>query len=233
MAWEARQQETSVLIGIPHIGQVSTQWALNFALLERPAGTVHNFARGTPWDIARQQLAEAALKSSAKYLLFWDSDNLVPPDALRRLMSHNLPIVSALYYRRHEPVTPAMWNLVPPEPKCSTCGQPVKAKGKYVPITNWPEGNPLVECDVIGLGFCLISRRVLERLDEKFPNEPWFLWTQGRRGIKEEDYLSEDFYFMERCAEVGFKPIVDTGVLSKHIGDVVFGEGGKIVKPEV
>jgi hypothetical protein len=57
-------------------------------------------------DYNRNQLVSAALKSPATHLLFIDTDMIVPPDSLPRLINHNKDIVAATYVGRSEPHFP-------------------------------------------------------------------------------------------------------------------------------
>ncbi len=210
---------------------VSTAWALAFARLRHPPSTIYSFHRGSPIDVSRNSIVDKFLETGAKWLLFMDTDNLPPEDGLERLMSHNLPIVSGLYYRRHvdRPGTaphPAMWKLVPEgaEMTCPACGAKHTVKpGKYQPILN-PPPNMLVEADAIGMGFCLIHRRVFEKVPR-----PWFRWSLGWV----EPGVSEDFAACELFRDHGFKILVDTGCRVGHVTDLIVDGEGRIASPGV
>jgi len=229
VAWE--RPRTEVCIGIIHTGACSMAWAINFARLRHPPGTIYSLHRGSPFDVARNSIVDRFLDSGAKFLFFLDSDVLPPDNALERLMSHNLPIVSGLYYRRHierpgKPPHPCMWKIVPPnvEMTCPTCAQKFRTKeGKYQPILN-PPRNALVEVDAVGAGCLLIHRRVFEKLER-----PYFRWTLGWV----EPGVSEDLYFCERARDAGFRILVDTGVRCGHLGEQVVDGEGRVVSPGV
>ncbi len=56
---------------------------------------------------ARNRIVAAARELQAGAILFLDSDLVFPPDALTRLLAHDLPVVCATYARRtppHDPV---------------------------------------------------------------------------------------------------------------------------------
>jgi hypothetical protein len=100
-----------------------------------------------------------------------ESDNIMPEDGLERLISLGLPIVSAIYFRRHapppEPVTkmfPAMWKRAEkPQPG-----------GVYAPIIEFPKG--LIEVDVVGCGALLVKDVVFHRI-RQLPNKEFTLAT--------------------------------------------------------
>jgi hypothetical protein len=116
-------------------------------------------------------LVDTMLAQGCKYIMFLDSDNILGENDLERLIAHNLPIVSALYFRRHapppEPVTrmhPAIWKRAEkPQPG-----------GVYAPIIEFPAG--LIEVDVIGVGACLVKDIVFKRI-RQLPNKEFTLAT--------------------------------------------------------
>jgi len=234
MAWARRGPR--VVIGVPHTGSVPVEWAVAAMALEKPPHTTFIFNRGAPIDVTRELIVDEFLQGPAEWLLFFDTDVIPPRDALMRLLSHNLPIVSALYYRRHaepgRPLHPAMWRLIREgeEARCPTCGEARRLPvGRYLPITEYPKG--LVEVDAVGLGFCLIHRRVFEVVERKC-GRPFFLWTHGREKLFNAPVgVSEDFFFTAKVREAGFKVLVDTTVVCGHLGPLVVEEGGVVRSP--
>lgn len=230
MSWEVTKPP-ELVVGLIHRGQTTMEFALHFAQLYNRLALTRKFylsySRGMPYDCARNACVDDALKRNAKWLFFLDSDVIVKPDVVDRLIAHNLPIVSGLYYRRHKPVTAAAWLRAPPVQKCPSCGSEVEKKGKYNPIISYERGR-LIEVDVIGFGCVLIHRKVLERVHHP-PDDPMFIWTAGREGqLKEtiwrkgEQGTSEDFYACERIKKAGFHVFVDPNVWTPHYGEVKF-----------
>lgn len=239
MSWEAKPK-IDVVLGLVHLGNVSMEWAVAFSQLYTQLATTRRFylsySRGAPIDIARNHCVDDALRLGAEWLLFIDSDEIVSADLFDRLVSKNLPICSALYYRRHKPIHPAMWRLVPGGTvQCQTCNSlyTPRAKGKYNPVCDYPRGQ-LVECDVIGMGAVIIHRRVLEATHHP-PKEPLFSWTAQREQVVSSDVLkyaidgigtSEDFYACEKIKQAGFRIFCATDILVPH--ETVL----KVVSPE-
>jgi len=222
MAWE-RKRTPEVIIGLCHVGITTMEWSLSYRTLKHPS-CLYSFQRGVPIDVARNRIAEKCLDTGCKWLFFWDSDVLIESDTLERLMAHNLPIVSGLYYKRHphtcprcggRRITPAMWV------RAERVGRKPEPGKKYIAITKFPMGK-LVDADVIGMGCCLIHRRVLERIRELFPKKPFFYYSHGR----EKEGVSEDFSFCELAKQAGFRILVDTSVVTKHITEFkISGQG--------
>jgi len=164
--------------------------------------------QGHPIDVSRGVLVDRALVSTAEYIYFLDSDVYTYPDTLQRLLSYNVPIVSALYYRRHElPVTDEMLAYVPYTHRSlieakKKAGMPVftpaiwkdftyvdEKKNKlrsFRPILDG-EFSPgaLVEVDAVPMGCCLIKTEVFRNMPR-----PWFWWTLGRDPLMLKDDIS-------------------------------------------
>jgi len=200
MAWEHIRPRADIFVGIPHRGQVSTAWAINMLHALSPyLSRVRLFTiQGHPIDVSRDVLVERALASGAEYIYFLDSDIYTEPDTLQRLRRHDLPIVTALYYRRHElPVTDEMLAYLPERSRPIVeakrqVGMPIFTPAIWKDFTYTDEkGNKLrsfrpvldgefspgelVEADAVPMGCCLIKTEVFRQLPR-----PWFYWTLGR-----------------------------------------------------
>lgn len=230
-AWEhlTQQPEVKITIAIPHTSITHVRWAMAIRSLVIPNGTVFNLSRGHPWDITRNSLVKDAINNGSTHILFLDSDVCPPSDGLTKLLKHNLPIVSGLYYCRHRadivvpesmpipmPPTPAMWIN--------------NGQGAYNPIINWPPGS-MVQCNVIGCGFSLIHTSVFKRLDKELNrNGVYFKWTAG---LNDNNYteglpgVSEDFFFFRMVEKLGIPVYVDTSCICQHMSmsSVVDGKG--------
>ena len=126
LSWEIRNPV--LFVAIPHTGTVSMEWALSFKQLNLPAHLI-SLSRGTPWDVARNTLVKEFLDGPATYLLFLDTDVVVPAHGINELLSTDLPIVSGLYYTKTPPnPVPAMWRRTEEE-------------GVYAPVQNFNLGD--------------------------------------------------------------------------------------------
>jgi GT2 family glycosyltransferase len=163
--------------------------------------------RGQPIDLARDTLVHRMQESSAEYLFFLDSDVILPPNTVNQLISHNQDIISGVYHVRHDPITPAMWK------------ESADVPGHYNPIVGYNEGT-IIDVDAIGMGCCLIHRRVFDKLEE-----PYFKWTMDAR---QENGVSEDFYFCEQARKTGFHIYVDTSIQCTHIANANVTKAGLV-----
>jgi hypothetical protein len=144
-------------------------------------------------DLARNQLADAALQWGADYILWLDADQTFPSDALFRLAAHDVPIVGCNYAVRGERDAPE-----------STAFNIAKNENGLLRIE--PKETGLEAVDVIGMGVCLVKRVVFEALPR-----PWF---------RPFDY-GEDGYFCLQAKKAGFIPHVDHSLKVGHIDETI------------
>ncbi len=196
---------SKVLIGIPVYNTVpaacfSSQVNFLLASVKR-----HNALVGVVnvcgVDQARNIIAENFLKTDATHLLLADSDMLLPPDLIERLLSHGKDMVSALYFGRTQAVPMFMFK-----------GE----NGEYGFPAEYVEGG-LLSVDAIGLGACMIRRKVIEKVREAVGDGPMFRFVYKNR-VK---VVGEDIFFCEKVKEAGFGIFVDTALEIKHFGGFI------------
>ena len=219
-------------LGLPHTGSCSLAWAMNFKQLQLPPRVKFITLSGQPVDEARNTIVENA---EGDYIFFLDTDVLPPVDVVARLMKHNLPIVTGLYYRRSNPMQgnqpiPGIYKWFPDE-------QTPYGKGGHRAILQWRPGE-LLEVDVAGAGCLLVKREVFQKIPKSgvrdwylnhYANIPafqqippaWFYF-----GKVELNMMSEDFIFMHVARDYGFKTYCDTSVTCKHILPYAIGADG-------
>jgi GT2 family glycosyltransferase len=187
-----------VLVIVPSRGTTCIEWTFAFRNLELPEGSDAGYVYGYSVDHERNQAVAAALRGGYEWLFFIDDDVIMPPGTFAKLASHNLDIVSGLYWKRWEPIEPAM---------------------------RWDDGKEhrfrmgdLVEVDFAGAGCLLIRRNVLEKMEY-----PWFEWATSRPDLPQRERDSDDYFFCRKARKAGFKVHVDTGVRCLHVG---YGRAG-------
>jgi len=206
---EAEKMKSSVFMAILTRETVSTAWASNFKKLALPDGSGWTFIHGMPFDHARNTAVEQFLNSNFGYLFFLDDDVIPPPDVINRLCSHNIDIVSGLYFRRSQPV-----NL------------PVMLKKDEQGIAQFinqfeyeekPTSGRLVEVDFTGAGCLLIKRELFSKIRQP-KNNKYFEWRCDRLDLPFPQRLSEDYSFMEDIRQQGHKIFVDVNCRCEHVG---------------
>lgn len=207
---------------VPHTGEVSSEWCLRFKEMQMPPGSQVFMSRGMPIDVTRESMVDAALKAGFEWLFFLDSDVILPDKALENLFSHKQPLINGLYKaKKPGGFFWAAWMRT----------KDANGKEAFSPISSWT--GRLIQCDVIGTGCMLVHRNVFEKIREKFPELPLFLWTKDRNAklldkLNLPDALmrdvSEDFYFCLLAKLAGFPTIVDTDVKCGHVSVVKIDE---------
>ena len=176
-------------------------------------GGWHHFDMvGFPVETARNEITWAVLADAPDVThLFWvDSDMIFGPDALTRLLAHDLDFVGGLCFDRRHPYKPVISRYFDP-----SWGFDPKTHGW---LFDYPQ-DQVIDVDATGGAFLLVKRRVFEKIREtEGKGDPaWRKWWERKPGTG----LSEDLSFCERVQEAGFKIRVDTGIDIGHKGEVV------------
>ncbi len=151
---------------------------------------------GHDCQTARNEQAKLALAKGADYLFMVDWDIVLPKDALRNLLSHNVYICAGFYVRGKSDVGRTV----------------IVKKGSHLyddcyftdEIAEMREaGNYLVPIKAAGTGCMLVSTRVFDTIPS-----PWF-----------EFKPTEDFNFCDKVRYRGYTVHMDTRVGCGHIHD--------------
>lgn len=201
-AWECTPDTLVVILTRE---MVTMRWAASLRTINLPPNSNIRTLAGMPYDHARNVGCEEALAKGFQWLFFLDDDVVMPPDGIHILKASNLPLVSGLYYRRHDPITPVAIAVTP--------------QGSQW-ITGYERGK-LFPADYVGAGCLLIHRSVLERMPS-----PWFEWWRDHKDRPENEQLSEDFAFCYKAKKLGFQAYVDTRVECLHAGISAAGPEG-------
>jgi len=166
------------------------------------------------------------------WILFIDSDMVWQPQAMKVLIEtrdkFDLDIVSGLCFQRSDPYQPTLYKEAK---RASIPGVDANWSG-YTFMERWPE-NAAVEVDATGMAFCLVHKRVFDRILKHKLGE-WVLDGFGtfeeRRSqvpapfFRWEGEFGEDFLFCREAKEAGCKVFVDTAVKIGHVGDQIITE---------
>jgi len=179
---------------------------------------------------ARNMVVRRFLASHAQWAWWLDSDCLPPIgnadwfrkksrsdaltqqqcglDALDRLLSHNYPMVGAVYAARTAGAQMIIQPDIDPRSRSDQETADKIRKGQL---------HGLINVEWLGLGCTLIHRRVFEGIAKYSAQNP-----DGRKGELEffhtEGSKGEDVGFCERAALAGFKPKLDCDLVVGHLG---------------
>ena len=101
------------LIAVPCMDQVAAPFAQSLATMKTVGDCIYDFNIGSLIYDARNRLSADAMKCGADFILWLDSDMIVPQDAMVKLLKHmedGKDIVSGLYFRRRAPFTPVLYT---------------------------------------------------------------------------------------------------------------------------
>lgn len=208
----------AVVIGTPCLGDPT--WAFTESILGLTAPDGFQFIRRGPLavDVARNDLVEAFLRTPAdKYthLLLVDSDAMLHPQTLERLLSWDVPIVAALAFTRYKTCYPTVYRGENPEVpgqfqvRLTEVHEYVDKHRELMssrPVVLEPRPpDALYEVDRTGCHCVLIRRDVLETVPA-----PWFVAEYLQR-------TKEDFYFYEQAQKAGYRVYVDFSCMAAHL----------------
>lgn len=183
-----------ILIAIPTSEYVKTDCFKAIYDLEVPPGYETDFQcfYGNNISQVRNLIADWVIKGY-DYLFAVDSDIAFPPDTLKKLLAHNVDVVSGLYMQRK----PDEVNLELYDLWYQRCHHSII------------HTHGLVEVGGCGFGCVLIKKEVLVGM-----GYPHFHWV----GDLDHKGMTEDVYFCSKARQKGYKIYADTTVRCDHLG---------------
>lgn len=189
------------LIAVPCMDQVAAPFAQSLATLKTVGDCVYDFNIGSLIYDARNRLTMDAIQCGADFILWLDSDMIIPQDAMTKLMKHmedGKDIVSGLYFRRRAPFTPVLYSRI--------------ERGFHEDLKEYPEDATF---EVAGCGFGCVMTRVDAMQDALLNSHDLFTPFEG---------YGEDLSFCLRAKDNGYKIWCDSTIKCGHIGQVVVDE---------
>jgi 2-polyprenyl-3-methyl-5-hydroxy-6-metoxy-1,4-benzoquinol methylase len=155
--------------------------------------------QGQPVDLVRNELVNMALQYNCDYIMFIDSDMILPPKAIDNLIDMNVDIASGLYFSKGKPFLPVAR---------------IYQDDKHFYLEDF-EFDRILEVDGVGLGCCLIKSEIFKKI-----KYPWFKfnWSEWKGQIGQ---LAEDLYFFDEAKKLGYKVYLNTGITCNHFGTEV------------
>jgi hypothetical protein len=204
-----------VAICIPSCDMVHADFAMSLAALAHRAGPfVMGGQKFPPLQIAiintkgslvvnnRNRLVKEAQALGVEYVMFLDSDIIVPPWALRRLLDHDKDIVGATYIQREEPHRLLGKALD---------GRMLDEMVRETPI----DGETPMEVGALPGGCLLIKMSVFDVLERPYFQTP----AHEATPVHPEWIEGEDYFICRKAREKGHSVWVDWG-LSFSLGHV-------------
>jgi hypothetical protein len=162
----------------------------SFIAMEKPDFSYYRTSNGHIDDM-RNDLTMSAMADGCSHVIFMDTDQCYAPNTITKLLSHRLPIVGGLVYRRYPPFDPLLLR---------------GSINGYETVKDWKDGE-LVEVDATGTGCILFDMEVFRNIPG-----PWFRFRQLGLGI-----VGEDIGFCADLRAAGHRIFVDTSVQIGHL----------------
>ena len=193
-----RQMKRNVFklgIGLPLTDlKVDTPFFLSWTVMEKPDFTLYMPKHVSKIDQVRNMLVEQALDEGCTHLLMMDTDQVYPPDTIKKLLSHNKDVTGVMVHRRYPPFDPILYQ-----------GE----LGKYVHVPDDEcYSNQLVEVNATGCGCLVYNMECFLDIDP-----PWFEFKTLDNGQE----VGEDIMFCHKLKEAGKRIFVDTSINVEHL----------------
>ena len=195
----------TIVIAMPHTGLLNTEVVLNLMNLNSGPHRIHFMPlKSSILYISREYLVASALNANADYILFIDSDQIVPENLLIKMtawMQQDIDIITTLIFRKDPPYEPCVFSS-------SEQLENGQISLQYYDIENTDLTKPFY-VENCGLGCAMINRKVFETIPQ-----PWFL---------PYPYTGEDITFLHKATQdYGFKILCDPTIPIGHIGSKNF-----------
>lgn len=188
-----------ILIGIPTNKYIETETFKSIYDLRIPNGYEVEFQYfyGYQIDQIRNLIAEWAKRYD--YLFSVDSDIVLPPDTLEKMLAHNVDMVSGLYIQR-----------IPDTHTLEVYKDNGRGGSTNIDIDEIDFSQPLHEIVGCGFGCVLIKGHLFREMEY-----PHFVYKSA---LDHKNTFSEDNYFCMKAREKGFKIYMDCTIHCEHIG---------------
>jgi hypothetical protein len=195
----------NLAICIPSTGEMPVQCAVDLATLTTSVfidpvpglegfGIMHRCSANLAES--RNTLVDDAIEKGHTHILWLDDDIGYPPHLLKKLASHNKPIIGCNYYKRQYPLEPT---------------------GSDMEFNHLEMGEGLEEVSVLGLGAILMDVEVFKQIEY-----PYFYFAHDPNNRR---LIGEDMFFFAKCREKGIPTYVDHDLSKqlKHYGMHAYG----------
>jgi len=185
---------TKILIAIPTARYIEAETFKSIYDLEIPEGYTVDFQYfyGYRVDQVRNLICDWVVRDY-DYLLAIDHDITFSPDTLRKMLNHNVDLVSGVYRQRLEPQMIEIYDL-----------------NQHRMTIDQIYGKSIVQIGGCGFGCVLVRKEVLFQIG--YPQFEYY------PALDHNNTISEDTDFCRKATEKGFKLWCDPSILCGHIG---------------
>lgn len=231
----------SVVVGTPTAGECKMAYTLSLTGLfgaTNPALIKPQMVPCAGSNIAENQncLADKAEELGADYLLLLETDMAVPPNALTRLVAHNVDIVGACYAFKDNDLLARLYRGE--ETPLRLMGHKLGGVGLKVEDLFEAEDGSLIEMNYVPMGLTLISMKAIKAvrawMKERFPPPEGLEHKLGPAFYHAIAYTEEhprgfitttDSAFCSAARDTGLQVWCDPklSLAVEHVGDMNYG----------
>jgi hypothetical protein len=214
--------------GLANAGYISSLLALQKACMELRIGVQIGFlVNESLITRGRNKLAHLFLKSDCTHLLFLDSDIQFEAHDVVSLLLLEKEVVGGPYSKKF-----INWERVADAARKGVAPQMLPVAGTNPVLNlkagagNWDISQP-IEVSELGTGMLMIQRAVLEKMREAWPEDTYVDDVEPSRetifrffdcAVRDARYLSEDYFFCRRWADLGGSVFVCPWMRTTHFG---------------
>jgi len=186
-----------ILLAIPSARYIETECVTSLFEMEKTGDIELFIPKSYSVDVGRNIIAKYAQENGFDYIMWVDSDMILPKNTLVRLLSHNKDIVAGVYSYK------VLGNK---EVVAKRFQDETREEYDNLTIKEIKESSGLIEVDGFGFGCVLTKVSVFDKIPY-----PWFIFTQE---------MGEDIFFCRKAQNEGYKLWLDTDVICGHIGQI-------------
>jgi glycosyltransferase involved in cell wall biosynthesis len=203
---QVNKTEKTVLIAIPTNKYIEPETFKSIYDLEIPDGVKVTFQYFYGYQIDQIRNLIASWAANFDYLFSVDSDIIFPKDTLKKLLAHNVDMVSGVYIQRK--VNEEILEIY----RGNSNGRMVNVSMRDI----LPQG--LHEISGCGFGCVLVKSDVIRNIPY-----PQFVYHSA---LDHANTFSEDLHFCKQAASRGAKIYVDSTIVCDHKGTTTFRPRG-------
>ena len=187
-----------ILVAVPTFENILPDTFKSIYYLDKTNNMIvdFDFVRGYDCAHARNIICNNALKGNYDYVLMVDSDLILPPHTLTKMLNNPKPLCLGCYPRKNTKT--GVFEIFKLDQK------------NYINTFNYKEiisSAGKIEVKGGGFGCAMINTDILNNLPR-----PFFKYVEYENG----DCLSEDNYFCNNVSKAGYKIYADTDVMCGH-----------------
>jgi GT2 family glycosyltransferase len=188
-----------ICLGIPCVGTVRIETLLSVVAIlnSTPHDIYVAWREGAYIEQNRTRLIQTAIEQKCEKLFFLDSDIMVEPNVINKLLAHNKPFIAANYNHRSFPLRSNVKFM---------------ENGEFIAVPELP--HELFKCAAVPTGAMLIDIPTVQKIPH-----PWFDLEYFEDGSLR---IGEDVYFCLKAIEHGYEIWCDPLIEIGHIGTFTY-----------